>query len=85
MFSNTDLAIIKQIIAEQLRSFDGGNEILSLEQAVTFTGLSKHTIYGYVNRGFLPFYKSAGGRKLYFSRKELTAWMTAKKGDSIKG
>ncbi|MFC2126635.1 helix-turn-helix transcriptional regulator, partial [Bacteroidota bacterium] len=70
-------------ILEILQAHDSGQETLTLEQAVAFTGLKKQTIYNYLNRGFIPYYKSAGGRKLYFDRSELLAWMKGRKGDYV--
>lgn len=44
-----------------------------LDLAVEVTGLQKPTIYALVRRREIPFFKR--GKKLYFKREELEAWI----------
>lgn len=52
------------------------DEILNLDEACMLLKLAKPTIYGLVSQRKLPHMKQ--GKKLYFSKKELTDWL--KKG-----
>jgi excisionase family DNA binding protein len=51
--------------------------ILNLEEVAELTGYSKQGIYGLCSNRKIPHYKQ--GHKLYFKRKEIEAWMTAKR------
>jgi excisionase family DNA binding protein len=44
-----------------------------LDLAVEVTGLKKPTLYSLVNRRLIPFFKQ--GKKLYFKREDLEAWI----------
>ncbi|EMR03394.1 helix-turn-helix domain-containing protein [Cesiribacter andamanensis] len=48
-------------------------EIITVEGASQFLHLAVPTIYGLVNRRAIPFMKK--GKRLFFSKKELTAWL----------
>lgn len=48
-------------------------EILWMDDAAQLLNLAKPTIYGLLSKGKLPHYKR--GRKVYFLRSELEAWM----------
>lgn len=57
-------------------------EIISIDQAVELLNLAKPTIYALTSRGEIPFFKT--GKKLYFKRSELLAWIEqGKKGAHI--
>lgn len=49
-------------------------EVLTLEEAATFSGLSRSYIYKLTAAGDIPHYKP-NGKHLYFDRKELEAWL----------
>ena len=49
------------------------DQLLIIEEAGEFLHLSVPTLYGYVNRNEIPFSKK--GKRLYFSKQELTAWI----------
>ena len=49
-------------------------EVLTIEEAAAFTGLSKGYLYQLTFYKRIPYYKPAGG-KLYFDRAELQAWL----------
>lgn len=50
-------------------------EVLDIEQAAELLKLSKHTVYRLVSSSSLPVNKR--GKRLYFSKQELTAWIKA--------
>jgi len=48
-------------------------EYINITEAAKLLSLSIHTIYGLVNKNILPYNKR--GRRLYFSKVELTNWI----------
>lgn len=48
-------------------------EILSIAEACELLNLAKQTIYTHTSKGTLPHFKR--GKKLYFRRSELLAWI----------
>lgn len=79
--TNLTLEDITQAIRNELETFFSGkeeakteDEIGGIELAIEITGLAKATIYGLVSTRKIPHSKK--GKKLYFSRKELTEWIT---------
>lgn len=53
------------------------DELLNVTQAATLLDLAKHTVYGLVWERKIPHSKK--GKRLYFSRNELVAWVEAGK------
>ncbi|HWB26770.1 MAG TPA: helix-turn-helix domain-containing protein [Chitinophagaceae bacterium] len=51
------------------------DSFLTIQQAAEFLTLSVPTIYGLVSRGEIPVSKK--GKRLYFSKAELTEWVKA--------
>jgi excisionase family DNA binding protein len=51
------------------------SDFLTIQQAATFLTLTVPTIYGLVHRGEIPVSKR--GKRLYFSKQELTNWIKA--------
>ena len=49
-------------------------DVLTIEDAATFTGLSRSHIYKLTSAGDIPHYKP-NGKYIYFDRKELEAWL----------
>ena len=49
------------------------DQLLTIQQAADFLNLSVPTIYGLVSRSLIPVNKK--GKRLYFSKFELTAWI----------
>lgn len=49
-------------------------DVLTLEDASAFTGLSRSQIYKLTSAGDIPHYKP-NGKYIYFDRKELEAWL----------
>ena len=50
-------------------------DLLTIQQAAQFISLSVPTMYGLVQRAKIPVNKR--GKRLYFSKKELTDWIKA--------
>lgn len=48
---------------------------LTVDQACSYTGLSKDAIYKLTAAGGIPTHKKAGGQGLRFNRDELDTWM----------
>ena len=59
----------------------GGEQLLTIEQAADFLHLAKPTIYGLVSQSKIPCMKK--GKKLYFSKAELIAWLQQGKRKTI--
>lgn len=51
--------------------------VLTFEDAVTLTGLSRSSLYKKTSRKEVPHYRQ--GKLLYFDKKELEAWMRENK------
>ncbi len=73
---------IRAVIDEALVAFFSENpiypqtdadEIGGIDLAIEITGLAKPTIYGLVSERKIPHSKQ--GKRLYFSRQELTDWL----------
>jgi len=69
---------IRKIFKEELKNANSSqqvskNEIVFLEEAIVITGLAKPTLYAKTSKNEIPHYKR--GRKLYFKRSELLAWI----------
>jgi len=60
---------------EQNQSNPGPDKLMTIGEAATFAHLSKATFYGLVSRSEVPCMKK--GKRLYFSRQELTEWIKA--------
>ena len=69
---------IRKIFKEELKNANSSqqvfkNEIVFLDEAIVITGLAKPTLYAKTSKNEIPHYKR--GRKLYFKRSELLAWI----------
>ncbi len=58
------------------------NKILSISEAASFLNLAIQTLYSFTSNRTIPFFKK--GKKLYFRKSELEAWLTDGKKSSIK-
>jgi excisionase family DNA binding protein len=58
------------------------SDLLTIQEAASFLNLSKHTLYNKVNKNELPYMKK--GKRLYFSRVELMAYLKSGKISSIQ-
>lgn len=50
-------------------------EILTIDEASELTGYSKNSIYAFVSRSEIPYFKARGTRLLRFERKKLIDWL----------
>lgn len=73
---------LKNIVGEALQSFFSQNQfnrcepedvIGGVELAEEITGLKQSTIYSLISQRRIPHFKR--GKKVYFSREDLTAWL----------
>ena len=69
----TKLDEIKNFISQQQIA---QKNILTLNEAATFTGLSKSYIYKRTSNRQIPFYK-LDGKLIYFKKIELEEWLLA--------
>lgn len=81
--TNLTLDDITQAVRNELETFfqdrtfatqPEQDKIGGIELAIELTGLAKPTIYGLVSERKIP--HSKRGKKLYFSRNDLTEWIT---------
>jgi len=76
-------------IENQLQSIIDNNKpndkplptFMSLKEVASFLHLSTATLYGYTSRRFIPFSKR--GKRLFFDKKEIDAWILEGKQSSI--
>lgn len=67
-------AAVRNVMRElQAPAKEPEEELLNFDQACDFLGIAKSTGYQRVNRGELPHFKK--GRRLYFKRHELVAYI----------
>jgi len=57
-------------------------QLMIVEDAARFLSLSRHTIYGLVNRNAIPYMKK--GKRLYFTTEQLTTWLKSGRSDRTK-
>lgn len=55
---------------------------IQLDEVVPITGLSKPTLYGYVQRNEIPYHKK--GNRLYFFKSEIIDWIKTGKQKTLK-
>ena len=51
-----------------------GKEVLTLEEAALFMGISRSTLYKMTHKNVIPFFRP-NGKLIYFEKSELLAWM----------
>lgn len=51
-----------------------GKEVLTLEEAAVYMGISRSTLYKMTHKNVLPFYRP-NGKLIYFEKSELLEWM----------
>lgn len=57
-------------------------EILTMDDVVALTGLSKSYVYKIVSRREITYYKSSGGKMTYFKREDVERWMLSTRCNS---
>jgi excisionase family DNA binding protein len=72
---------IEKLLQAKAESQPQADELLTIQQAAAFLKLSVPTLYGLVSRSELPVNKR--GKRLYFSKIELTAWVKAGRKKTI--
>ena len=74
----SELEFIRQQL-EDIRNFSfiGFKEILSVNEAAIFTGLSRSYLYKLCQSLKIKHYRSKEGKSIYFKKKDLTEWMLA--------
>ncbi len=73
---------VKKALSDQHQSkLDAVQEILDIQEAAEFLKLKVTTIYGYTSQSQIPFIKR--GKKLYFEKSKLEAWLKEGKKESI--
>mgnify|MGYP001019667427 CR=1 FL=1 len=55
---------------------------IQLSEIVSITGLTKPTLYGYVQRNEIPYHKK--GNRLYFFKTEIIDWIKTGKQKTLK-
>ena len=63
---------IARIIAEKVAL--NSKEVLTFDEACTYTGLSKSAMYKHTMNATVPCYRPTG-KLVYFNRRELTNWL----------
>ena len=64
------LESLKRILVEKEKPF------LSMEEASTYMGLPKNTLYQYTSKNLLPYYKT--GKRVYFKIEDLNQFILNK-------
>ena len=64
---------IEQLLQKKNPPAKEEEQIISLDDACRLLNLAKPTVYGLVSQRKLPYMKQ--GKKLYFSKTELTNWL----------
>lgn len=74
------LESIKKMLTEQglLKK-----EVLTFNEAAGYLEVSHSHLYKMTSSGTVPFYKP-NGKKIYFRRKELDAWLLSNRVDSLE-
>ncbi|MEQ8241233.1 MAG: helix-turn-helix domain-containing protein [Cyclobacteriaceae bacterium] len=54
-------------------------KVLNLDEAAEYTGFSKSTLYKLISNESIPCSRP-GGKKIFFDKEELDAWLLSKKG-----
>jgi predicted DNA-binding transcriptional regulator AlpA len=73
---------VREVLSETPKNTpDPTPDIGDIQLAVKITGFAKATIYNLVSKNEIPFIKKRG--KLFFSKKDLLAWIISGKGKTI--
>jgi len=78
-FIQKELKEIKELLKKQTLQ---QKEILTIEEASEFLGLSTSRLYKMTSNKDIPHYKP-GGKKIYLNRQELEQWILNNRVDSI--
>lgn len=72
---------IERILSERNETPSEADQLLTIQQAAELLCLSVPTIYGLVSRSEIPCMKK--GKRLYFSKFELTDWIKTGRKNTI--
>jgi len=86
VFTQLSISEIRQLFRQELETYfasqkadssqsQEGEQLLTIKQAGELLSLSVPTIYGLVSKAEIPVSKR--GKRLYFSKQELTDWIKA--------
>lgn len=53
------------------------NELMTIDDVVNYSKLSKQTWYHYTSQGKVPYYKSPAGKTIFFKKSEIDNWLTS--------
>jgi excisionase family DNA binding protein len=91
VFTQLSITEVRQLFRQELETyFTAQNEsgikseedqLFNVKEAAEFLDLTVPTIYGYVHKQEIPVNKR--GKRLYFSRKELTEWIKSGRKKTI--
>ena len=76
---------VRELKALLLNKAEHKNDIetpIQLDEVTPITGLSKPTLYGYVQRNEIPYHKK--GNRLYFFKSEIIDWIKTGKQKTLK-
>ena len=65
-----------------IQKIENNEDPISLSDASHLIGYTKATIYSLIHKKIIPYYKTAGRKKLFFYKSELISWMHSKKEDN---
>lgn len=71
------LQIIEQKLTNIENSLVASKEVLTFDEAASFTGFSKSYLYKLTSAGIIPHSKPMG-KHLYFDRAKVQAWLLGK-------
>lgn len=70
-----DIATLRGLIVGQVE------EVLDIDGVAHLTKLAKSSIYQLTSMRMIPFYRK--GKRLYFKRSEILAWLTARRAKTM--
>jgi len=77
---------IKEILIQILNRLDQihlvSREWFTTNQVAEYIGVSKDTVYKYVHKRKIPYYKIANNRILIFKREEIDSWIMGEKKEA---
>ena len=83
---------VKELFRKELENYFSNNlpqakqpepdDLLTIQETAKFLSLAKATIYTLVSKSAIPAMKK--GKRLYFSKKDITAWIQTGRKKTIK-
>ena len=75
-------AVAKALLQNNKDELNEGDSFLDVEEAASFLGIAKATLYGKCSSLLIPHFKK--GKKLYFNRSELVEYLRSGKRKTIR-